>query len=460
MYFAELKLNYLEKWWYYASRALLFILFGIAALRWPRTAAGLAVTLVAVGLILDGIVLLLPTVLGKATRHLNRIVLTKGILEIGVGLIALANGYLSITIFTVAIGLLLIFRGILETITFVETQAQVRHQRLALLSVLIAVALGMILVTAPFRERFGVGWTVGAYALVIGVMNLFTAWRLSERLRDDRATTTLISRLEPADLVQRVREQRRGLRRRKRGETTHHTVPRQTRDFMELPYTKYTRPLICTPHPDDLEGFVGGLVYRMQAPVTSVIYAGGNLGVWRKEFARMEPEDYIAVRLDESVAAGRILGIEEIIYLGYRDREVVCDEEMVEKTLAIFREYQPDLVVSFEYFKRATPYTHPDHLATGCAVRQAIARYEHRRHLDYLVTSTLLPNRFVDISDVRRVKLEALACHRTQSGVNAAIFPFFEKMLVRLWGAFTGVQYAEGYRLVDIDRMKARLEQG
>jgi LmbE family N-acetylglucosaminyl deacetylase len=164
------------------------------------------------------------------------------------------------------------------------------------------------------------------------------------------------------------------------------------------------------------------------------------------------------VRLEESEESAKLLGVNEIIYMGYLDRGLACDEKTIEQALAQLRLHQPDLVLAFEFHHRATPYPHPDHMAAANIVRNAIARYEQRDQLDYYVCSSLLPNRFVDVSATRRVKLEALACHTTQSGLNSVIFPFFEKMMTRLWGVYAGVDYAEGYRKVNIPEMIKRLE--
>jgi hypothetical protein len=51
-----------------------------------------------------------------------------------------------------------------------------------------------------------------------------------------------------------------------------------------------------------------------------------------------------------------------------------------------------------------------------------------------------------------------LACHTTQTGLNGIIFPFLEKLITQIWGAFDGVDYAEGYRLIDIPKLVARLD--
>ncbi|HVO69878.1 MAG TPA: PIG-L deacetylase family protein, partial [Aggregatilineaceae bacterium] len=210
-------------------------------------------------------------------------------------------------------------------------------------------------------------------------------------------------------------------------------------------------------HPDDLEGFAGGLAFKLTSGAISAIFAGGDRGVWAPEYARMPKRDYIDVRLEESAEAARRLGLKEVIYLGYFDRAVECNEESIQKALDLLRRHQPDLVASFEFYRWATPYPHPDHLAVGNIVRHAVARYEHNDRLDYLLTSTLLPNIVLDVTGVRRVKLEALACHTTQIGLNGVIFPFLGKFMTRLWGAFNGVDFAEGYRLVDVPSMMQRL---
>lgn len=228
--------------------------------------------------------------------------------------------------------------------------------------------------------------------------------------------------------------------------------------MFRLDYRRYKRPLIITPHPDDLEGFTGGLAYLLPNNLISMIFAGGNQGIWEKVYASMSCEDYISTRLSESKAAAKILGVAEVIYMGYYDRGVVVNEASIQQALNYFRLFRPDLVISFEYHKKATPYPHPDHLAVANIVRHAVARYEYNMSLDYYVCSTLLPNRFVDVSEVRREKLKALACHVTQRDLISLIFPVFERLFSRIWGFINGVDYAEGYRQVHIPTMMKRLK--
>jgi LmbE family N-acetylglucosaminyl deacetylase len=220
---------------------------------------------------------------------------------------------------------------------------------------------------------------------------------------------------------------------------------------------KYKRPLVISPHPDDLEGFTGGLVYSLRAPVISVVMSGGDKGRWQEEFEKMSPEQFMEVRLDESMEAAQILGIERILWMGYRDHGVDYSELAVQRMLNVFNYIKPDLVVSFEFRKPLSYYPHHDHINTALIVREALRRYvEAGNTADYFLTSTLGPNSFLDVSNVRRIKLEALACHTTQDALNAIIFPFFEKLSSAVWGAFNGVKYAEGYRKIDLRDLTAK----
>lgn len=227
--------------------------------------------------------------------------------------------------------------------------------------------------------------------------------------------------------------------------------------MLKLDHKKYKRPLIITSHPDDLEGFVGGLSYLLAHNVVSVVFAGGDLGIWDSTYEHLPLEEYIEIRKTESNAGGKVLGLSEILYMGYHDRDIPVNETTIQQVLDQLERYQPDVVISFEFFRFSTPYPHPDHMAVAQIVRSAVARYGLDHTLDYYVCSTLFPNRFVDVSAVRRIKLDALACHATQKGLNAIIFPFFERLLSKLWGIYIGADYAEAYRKVYIPKLQKRL---
>lgn len=410
--------------WYSGLRSAVIVVGGFLLLVAPVFVIESLTILFALSLLLDGVLLLVELI--TYSPHLWKIAGAKAAAEVAFAGVLLLRDSLGIDLLILIIGLLLILRSILELISFSESYARVNHQRLIFISAAFSLILGVLVFIGIFRDLNYLVMVIGFFMIFQGLLRI-------------------------ANLNQRMQQSQQETHRSDRSIT-----------FLHIDPSKYKKLLVLTPHPDDLEGFTGGLVYRVRefADVTSVIFAGGDLGVWQKKYEKMPHDDYIRVRLEESEQAGKILDVDEIIYMGYHDRQVQCNEESINRALQQIELHQPDLIVSFEFYRRATPYPHPDHLATGEIACHAIARYEKSDELDFFVTSTLLPNCFIDVSRVRRVKLEALACHTTQAGLNAIIFPLFEKLITRIWGILVGVQYAEGYRQVDIQALKQRLGKG
>ncbi len=458
MYFFELSERYTTHAGYFALHGVVNIAFGLAALVRPAWTANFLIQVFGLWLVVNGILQILPIILGRTTRQLWRQALASGITSLLAGGLALGSKALAIDMAGVILGLLLVFRAVLELTMLVEARMRTHHQRILLLGVVLSMLSGCVLLTSPFGDDYAFEKLLGIYVMVLGVVHLSAAWRVSDQIQASEAQShTLMAQSRFVPVIAEGTEpiSTAGPKSGIEQEPPRKWLSAKAGDRLDL--GKYRRPMVLVSHPDDLEAFAGGLVYQLKVGVLSVIFAGGDKGVWNSDFATMGKTDYIRVRLEEAADAAQLLGVSEIIYMGYLDRGVECTEAAIQKVVDILQEYRPDLVVSFEFYRRATPYPHPDHLATGEIVRRAVARYEQRDRLDYLVTSTILPNVFLDVTGVRRVKLEALACHTTQTGLNGIIFPFLEKLTTRIWGAFAGVDYAEGYRLIDIPQLVARL---
>ncbi len=461
MYFFELSEQYTTKAWYFALRGVVNIGLGLAAWLAPQFTADVLVMLFAAWLIGNSAVQIVPIVAGRRTRHLWPQALASGVIGLVVGVLALASDTLTLGVTAFIFGVMLVFRAALDVTIFVEAPMRARHQRLLLLGAVVSFVAGVVLLSSPFSDQHAFEKLLGVYVLVIGGIHILNAWRISETIEASETQAHTLPSHVPAVPVESPEEDTpappRDLSPPELEPSWNPAVPGSRLDL-----SKYRRPIVLAPHPDDLEAFAGGLVRELDVGVISVVFAGGDKGVWSQQYAGMNKTDYVRVRLSESAEAARLLGITEIVYMGFLDRGVACSPAAVAKVLELFEHHRPDLVVSFEFYPRANPYPHPDHMAAAEIVRQAIACYvrtvQPRPALDYLVTSTLIPNVFVDVTGVRRVKLEALACHTTQAGLNGIIFPFLEKLITKLWGAFTGVDYAEGYRLVNIPAMLANMK--
>lgn len=462
MYFGELNRHYRKYPWFWYLQGIIAIIAGVAIFFEPQL-VGVLLLAVSIWFTLNGLLGIVSVFRGRVVRHLAPMMMANSVFQLVVGLLILLGPVtLLVRLMSDIGGFLLVFRGLLMLVSFAEAEGTVRYRRLTLLEALFSLAAGFVMFA--FRLT-GLELAIAYISLITileGVSHLKNAWLLSHdfETKDEYIDTILAHAaekplVEDADRPHEYRVQITGnppvskpIAAKKRS---------IKRTWRALDLDRYQRPLLVTPHPDDLEGFAAGLVYALPVPAVSVVMAGGNLGVWDEAFATMDTRDYIRLRLEESETAARLLGVKEIVYMGYTDRHVTCEDTDVTRMVELLKQYQPDLVVSFEFYRRITPYPHPDHLATAQIVRNAIARYEHE--VDYILTSTLAPNYFLDVSDIRRIKLEALACHTTQAALNSIIFPLFEKATNKLWGTFTGVRYAEGYRLIHRDDLLENLSR-
>jgi LmbE family N-acetylglucosaminyl deacetylase len=395
-------------------------------------------------LIFNNVVQFAPFVLGKRTRRLWPEALASSVIGLLIGFLAVVKYQLGVEIAAIVVGLLLFFRALIELAILVESNMRAYHQRWLILWVALSLVFGVYIIMNPFGEERILEKVLGIYAILIGLNHVLVASRKSHVIVEREELTHSEINSDNYVPVETMGELH----------FDEHPPSSDNREIWEpikpgdkINVSKYKRPIVIAAHPDDLEAFAGGLVFQL-GNVLSVIFSGGDRGVWSPKYSALNKSEYIRLRLKESSEAGKILGVNEIIYMGYLDRTIKCTDDNVQKISTILEKYEPDIIVSFEYHESTTLDPHPDHLAVGEITRRAVKKYVNDDRFDYLVMSTIFPNVFVDVSDVRRVKLEALARHTSQTGLNSIIFPFLEKLITKLWGAYNGVDYAEGYRCV------------
>jgi LmbE family N-acetylglucosaminyl deacetylase len=137
--------------------------------------------------------------------------------------------------------------------------------------------------------------------------------------------------------------------------------------------------------------------------------------------------------------------------------------ELRRELTRIIREWKPQRVVCQDpttVFVEANYVNHPDHRSAGEAAIYAVfpsaetrpifpellsEGFEPHKVQELWLTLTLNPNTFVDITATIERKIEALLCHRSQVGPEAAEW-------MRTWdaehGARAGVSYAEAFRVM------------
>lgn len=187
--------------------------------------------------------------------------------------------------------------------------------------------------------------------------------------------------------------------------------------------------MVIVAHPDDAEFICGGAVAKWCANGWTVYYVLATSGDKGTHDPALNQQELAAVREQEQRDACRVLGVEDVIFLGLPDGFLEANADLRGEVVRLLRTYRPDVVVTWDGFRAG--FNHNDHRVVGIAVRDAVYPAV-RDHLYYpehkaggleahQVNEMLLagadePDYHVDISGHRETKLEAILCHRSQLG--------------------------------------------
>jgi len=193
--------------------------------------------------------------------------------------------------------------------------------------------------------------------------------------------------------------------------------------------TKPAQVIVVTPHPDDAEYGVAGTVARWVREGKEVVYVVCTNGDKGTSDANLRPEELVKIRKEEQMAAARLLGVREVIFLGHPDQNLEDTPEFRKELVRLIRKYRPDIIVTADPYRRYI--WHRDHRITGQVTLDAVFPYA-RDHLSYpdLIEEGLYPHKVKDVllwasedinyrSDITKtfhLKLAALRCHQSQVG--------------------------------------------
>ncbi|MED3964241.1 bacillithiol biosynthesis deacetylase BshB2 [Niallia taxi] len=186
--------------------------------------------------------------------------------------------------------------------------------------------------------------------------------------------------------------------------------------------------LVIFPHPDDEAFSVSGTIAKYIHDGTPVTYAcltlgqmGRNLG--SPPFATREtlPD----VRREELMEAARVLGLEDLRMLGYRDKtiEFLDESVLVNEFTGLIEELNPSLIISFY-----PGYSvHPDHDATAEAVVRTLEKMDPAQRPKLLclafsrncIEDLGEPDVHIDVQNFAEKKIATIAAHRSQTQLYA-----------------------------------------
>ena len=213
-------------------------------------------------------------------------------------------------------------------------------------------------------------------------------------------------------------------------------------------------------HPDDLEIACYGTLakYVKQGHEVYVCHvANGNLG-----HVEIMQDELREIRFKEAEEAAKVIGAKKHFSVDAGDLYVTAeDDALIGRLAAVVRECQPDLIITHNDQDYMNDHMQTYYAALRASFAASLPHFDLTAttpvaptcpiyHMDPVAGTGFIPTEYVDISDTIELKLQALACHKSQidwmrehDGID---FLDFVRTCSRVRGYQCGAAYAEGFR--------------
>ncbi len=213
-------------------------------------------------------------------------------------------------------------------------------------------------------------------------------------------------------------------------------------------------------HPDDADVGCGGSLARWSkagSAVHLVVCTDGGKGTTDPDVV---PAQLAAERAAELEASSALIGLSSVDNLGFPDGELADSAEFRRTLVARVRALRPDVVCGHDptaVFFGQDYFNHRDHRIAGAALLDAVAPASALPHYfpdagpahqvsTVLLSGTLEPDVWVDVTDTMEAKAAAVECHRTQFAGQSGWAGEAVRRRAAEEGRRAGVAYAEGFR--------------
>ena len=230
----------------------------------------------------------------------------------------------------------------------------------------------------------------------------------------------------------------------------------------------YQRAMVVVAHPDDAEWGCAGTVAKWCAEGWEVVYVMCTDGSKGSEDPDMTSGRLVEIRKQEQLNAGKVLGVKDIVFLGYKDSMLEPTLELRRDIAREIRLHRPDVLICMNPVRSSDGegyLGHPDHFASGEAALSAVfPSSRDRLTFPELLREGLEPHKvkevwmmfhgdtadkFVDVSAYMDTAVDALKQHQTQVSEEDA------EVDMRQWrhstGKKVGFEFAEAFKIFHLE---------
>jgi LmbE family N-acetylglucosaminyl deacetylase len=236
---------------------------------------------------------------------------------------------------------------------------------------------------------------------------------------------------------------------------------------MNQPGEEYRRGMVVVAHADDAEWGCSGTVAKWCAEGWDVVYVLCTDGSKGSDGPEITSEELVKIRQQEQINAGKVLGLHNVVFLGYEDSMLQPTLDLRRDIAREIRRYRPDVLICMGPTRHLTGngyIGHPDHFASGEAALSAVfPTARDRLTFPEFLEEGLEPHkvrevwimehdnadRYVDVTDYIETSIAALKEHKSQVTAEEA------DKYMRQWrsrvGEKVGFKYAEGFKRFKLD---------
>lgn len=196
---------------------------------------------------------------------------------------------------------------------------------------------------------------------------------------------------------------------------------------METVPEDWHRGLVVVAHPDDIEYGAAAAIARWTRQGKEIGYVLATRG--EAGIAGLPPEQSAPLREAEQRDSARIVGVETVEFLGYRDGQLVAGLDLRRDIAAAIRRHRPEMVVTLAFALSPRPgwINSADHRALGICVVDGVSDAANEWIFPELTARGLEPWRgvrwvavcppsspthAVDVTETVDIAVESLAAHR------------------------------------------------
>jgi LmbE family N-acetylglucosaminyl deacetylase len=227
------------------------------------------------------------------------------------------------------------------------------------------------------------------------------------------------------------------------------------------------RAMAIYAHPDDAEFGMAGTVAKWAKAGVDFTYCMVTNGASGSQDPDMTRERLRDIRAAEQREAAKILGVRNVVLLGFEDGYLEPTIEVRRAVARQIRIHRPDVIFTMDPTSRygGGYVNHPDHIAAGEVVLRSInpdastrqmlpelwkeERLEPHKPKALFLMAFGNPDTIVDVSDVVDVKIKALQAHRSQIDPESIDFI---KGWMKEAGRKKRYAYAEGFKVLRLDQ--------